>query len=351
MNALVFPFHEIGDGLPPPGTTMEMAPGVHWLRMPLPYQLNHINLWLLKDGDGWVVVDTGLNSEETKQLWQTIFASKGIAIGGAAGAPVKRLICTHFHPDHMGLAGWLAQELGAELWTTLAEWTFGRMVWSDAAGDGQKEFARHYSRHGLDAERTEKVFARGNGYRMVVGEPPKSFRRIRGGDTLTIDGREWEVVIGLGHAPEHACLYCPALKVLIAGDQILPKITPNVGVWATEPLADPLHDYLDSLLRFQRLREDTLVLPSHGFPFLGLHLRLEQLAAHHESRFARLRGVLDGTGRTAVDLVPVLFSRELDIMQIGFAIGETIAHLHCMLGRGEAQRDIGADGVVRFTAG
>jgi glyoxylase-like metal-dependent hydrolase (beta-lactamase superfamily II) len=329
---------------------MEMAPGVHWLRMPLPYQLNHINLWLLADGDGWVIVDTGINREETKQIWELLFAAKGIAEAGGAGGRVARVICTHFHPDHMGLAGWLTARLGAELWTTLGEWSFGRMVWLDQSGEGQKEFARHYARHGLDSERTAKIFIRGNTYRSVVGEPPISFHRIRGGETIAIGGREWEVIIGLGHAPEQACLYCPALKVLIAGDQILPKITPNIGVWASEPLANPLHDYLDSLKRYRPLPADTLVLPSHGFPFRGLHLRLDQLAAHHETRFARLRGAIGHEGKTAVELLPVLFPQELDTFQIGFAIGETVAHLHCMLGEGELAREVAGDGVVRFRA-
>jgi len=357
MNALVFPFRDAA-GLPGPGETLEVAPGVYWLRMPLPYRLDHINLWLLEDGEGWVLVDTGISSNKSKALWQGVFDVR--RIGRAHGRPATRLICTHFHPDHMGLAGWLAEELGIELWTTRAEWLFGRMLWLDAASEGQKDIARHYAHHGLDALRTEEIFARANAYRMVVGEPPRHYHRIRHGDKLAIGGRDWEVIVGLGHAPEQACLHCPELGVLIAGDQILPKITPNIGVWATEPLADPLSDYLTSLDRFRPLPEDTLVLPSHGYPFTGLHTRLDELAEHHASRLDALAAALDGEGetahgktargKTAVELMPTLFRRELDTFQIGFAIGETVAHLACLVGRGRARRSDGSDGVCRYFA-
>ncbi len=348
MNALVFPFRDIGEGLPAPGGTMEVAPGVHWLRMPLPFQLDHINLWLLEDRGGWTIVDSGINRGETKLLWAEVFAA--MRIGGARGRPVRKLVCTHFHPDHMGLAGWLVGEVETELWTTRAEWLFGRMLYLDSTGEGQKDIARHYAQHGLDDDRAAKVFSRGNTYRAVVGEPPRAFHRLRHGDRFDVDGRQWQVIVGLGHAPEQACLYCEELSLLIAGDQILPKITPNVGVWATEPLADPLTDYLTSLERFRPLPQDTLVLPSHGYPFRGLHARLDQLNEHHEVRFDRLRSALDGSGRTTMDLVPVLFPRELDDFQIGFAIGETLAHLAALEGRGEARRNTGADGKVRFKA-
>lgn len=347
MNALVFPFRD-AQGLPGPGQTMEVAPGVHWLRMPLPYKLDHINLWLLEDGAGWVLVDTGIQSNKTKALWTGVFSAR--RIGSAYGRPVTRVVCTHFHPDHMGLAGWLTAELEAELWATRAEWLFGRMLWLDAAGDGQKDIARHYAHHGLDAARTAEIGERANTYRMVVGEPPRRYRRLRHGEKFAIGGRAWEVIVGLGHAPEQACLYCAELGLLIAGDQILPKITPNIGVWATEPLANPLEDYLSSLDRFRPLPEPTLVLPSHGYPFTGLHTRLDQLQEHHAERLDALAAALKTErGKTAVELLPALFFKELDTFQIGFAIGEMVAHLACLEGRGRARREED-EGVCRFRA-
>jgi glyoxylase-like metal-dependent hydrolase (beta-lactamase superfamily II) len=346
MNALVFPFRD-APALPGPGQTMEVAPGVHWLRMPLPYRLDHINLWLIEDGEGWVLVDTCIRSKRTKAIWREV--CKTMRIGRDFDRPVTRLICTHFHPDHMGLAGWIVRELETELWTSRAEWLFGRMLWLDAEGEGQKDIARHYARHGLDAARVADVASRGNTYRMVVGEPPRAFNRLRHGDTLQIGGRGWQVIVGLGHAPEQACLYCAEADVLIAGDQILPRITPNIGVWATEPSADPLADYLSSLERFRPLPEDTLVLPSHGYPFTGLHLRLDQLQGHHEERLDTLAAALSAQGKTTVELLPVLFRPDLDNFQIGFALGETLAHLACLEGRGRAVREE-RGGIVRFRA-
>jgi glyoxylase-like metal-dependent hydrolase (beta-lactamase superfamily II) len=346
MNALVFPFRD-ADGLPGPGQTMEVAEGVHWLRMPLPYRLDHINLWLLEDGKGWTLVDTCIRSKRTKAIWREV--AKAMRIGRDYDRPVTRLICTHFHPDHMGLAGWLVREYETELWTTRAEWLFGRMLWLDSEGEGQKDIARHYGRHGLDAARVADVAQRGNTYRMVVGEPPRAFRRLHHGETIEIGGRAWQIIVGLGHAPEQACLYSAEAGVLIAGDQILPRITPNIGVWATEPAADPLADYLASLERYRKLPEETLVLPSHGFPFTGLHLRLDQLQGHHEERLDTLAAALKAGGQTTVELLPTLFRADLDNFQIGFALGETLAHLACLERRGRARR-YESSGVVRFRA-
>lgn len=342
MNAIVFPRDR---EIPAPGATLEIAPGIHWLRMPLPFALDHINLWLLEDGPGWTIVDTGLAREDTRALWRRVFALQGV--GDAHGRPCGRVVVTHFHPDHMGLAGWLCETLGAALWTPRTEFLFARAIWLDETGEGQRRHAEHYRRHGIDAGRAAAIGGRGNTYRLGVSEPPASYRRLKAGDTLSVGGRRWEVMIGLGHAPEHACLYSAEAGVLIAGDQILPKITPNIGVWFTEPEANPLEDYLASLAPFRRLPADTLVLPSHNLPFTGLHRRLDELAAHHEVRFGRLAAALDGAGKTAMELLPTLFPRPLDDFQIGLALGETIAHLHCMVGRGRAAvAETG--GVVRF---
>jgi glyoxylase-like metal-dependent hydrolase (beta-lactamase superfamily II) len=347
MNAIVFPFRDVGAGLPDPGGALEVAPGVHWLRMPLPYRLDHINLWLIEDGDAWVLVDTGISSNKTKALWHQVFAAR--QIGARYGRPVSKLVCTHFHPDHMGLAGWLVETCETQLWTSRTEWLYGRSVWLDAAGDGQREVGLHYAHHGLDAALAEEIAGRGNPYRPVVAEPPRSFHALRHGDTVAIGGHAWRVVVGLGHAPEQVCLHCPDLGVLIAGDQILPRITPNVGVWANEPEADPLTEFLASLERFRPLPEDTLVLPSHGFPFTGLHLRLDQLIEHHRVRLDALAHALDGAGKTTMDLLPILFPRDLDSHQIGFALGETLAHLAALETRGRAQR-FEAGGLIRFRA-
>jgi len=337
-DELTFP-----QGSPPaPGTTLEAAPGVRWLRMPLPFALDHINLWLLEDEGGWTIVDTGFGrGEETKELWQRVFAST------LGGRPVRRVIVTHFHPDHIGLAGWLCERFAVELWITQAEWLTGQLVrhgWS--SGDVERRVG-FYRRNGLAAETCEALRARGNLYAQNVSPIPVTYRRIMRGEEIAIDGRAWRVVIGEGHAPEHACLYCRELGVLIAGDQILPKITPNVSVFPDQPDGNPLKLFLDSLASFRELPPETLVLPSHGLPFYGLALRLEQFVKHHDVRLERTAAACE-VPRSAAEIIPVLFRRKLDLHQITFAIGESLAHLHYLESLGALRRESDGDGVYRF---
>ncbi len=331
------------DEAPAAGSVTAVADGVLWLRMPLPFALDHINLWALADGDGWTLVDTGINNDETRGLWRALFA------GPLAARPVGRLICTHFHPDHFGLAGWLCDEAGIGLTMTRGEWAMGTMLRLDAAGDFNRAMADFYRRHGLDEERAGPLAARGNTYATRVGRPPGAYTRMVDGQEIEIGGRAWRVIIGTGHAPEHACLYCAELDVLIAGDQILPRITSNVSVWASEPDADPLADFLGSLDRFRGLPEKTLVLPSHGLPFRGLDGRLDDLARHHDDRLAEVVTAC-GDWQSAADILPVLFRRKLDSHQIAFAMGESIAHLAYLAARERLIVDCGDDGVVRFRA-
>lgn len=339
QKTVVYPF----DGVPEPGETREVAPGVHWLRMPLPFKLDHINLWLLEDGDGWTIVDTGINSDLTRGIWEKLFT------GPMAGRPVTRVICTHFHPDHMGLAGWLTQRWGVSLWATLAEWLMGRMLWLDTDHDAvvavQHAF---YRRAGLDGERLEALAGRGNQYVRGVSEIPHSFHRLRDGDAIEVGGRAWRVIVGHGHSVEHACLYCAETGVLISGDQVLPRISPNVSVWPNQPDANPLALFLDNQAVFKPLPASTLVLPSHDAPFHGLHARLEQLARHHDDRLAEIEAACSREPSSAADLLPVLFSRELDLQQMSFAVGEVLAHLHHLVGLGRLARTMDDDGVERF---
>jgi glyoxylase-like metal-dependent hydrolase (beta-lactamase superfamily II) len=336
---LSFPFSQP----PAPGTTLQVAPGVFWLRMPLPFALDHINLWLLRDEGGWTIVDCGLNTETTRGLWDQIFAT--ILPQG----DIRRVIVTHYHPDHFGLAGWLTRRFGVELWMTEAEYWTAHAYYDELPGCGPASSADLFALHGLDATRVGQLRSRGNTYPLGVAEPPPAFRRIMEGDAIGIDGKRWQVMIGYGHAPEHAALYCPDLDVLISGDMVLPKISTNVSVWATEPNGDPLRLFLNSLDRYARLPEHTRVLPSHGLPFHGLDARVQQLHEHHEQR---LQSLLAQCGQpvSAADVLPVLFQRALDGHQIFFAMGEAIAHLNHLMHQGKLQRDTGADGCVRFAA-
>ena len=309
--------------------------------MPLPFALNNINLWLLDDGDGITVIDTGLGLPDTRALWEQIFANE------LGGKPITRIIATHFHPDHFGNTGWLTERWGVELWCTQAEYQAAVLA-CVARGNGKSgRMLEHYRRHGIADEALDRLAARGNHYPGLVPSVPDSYRCLRNGDHVVIDGRRWEVMVVLGHAPEHAALWCEAMDVLISGDQVLPKITTNVSVWWDRPHDDPLRLYLDSLGRFRPLPPEALVLPSHGLPFRGLHTRLDALRAHHDERLAEALNAI-GEPRSAAELLPVLFRRQLDTHQMSFAIGEALAHLNHLEAAGSAVRTPGADGIERF---
>jgi glyoxylase-like metal-dependent hydrolase (beta-lactamase superfamily II) len=342
MNApsaapLLHPF----PNLPPPGTLLQVAPGVAWLRMPLPFALDHINLWLLDDDEGYSIVDTGYGVPATRTLWETIFA------GLPAGRPIKRVIVTHYHPDHVGCADWLCQRWGVELWMTEAEFLATHAIRHGIAGYDNRTIQDHFRRHGLDGERLKAQETRGNAYVQGVPGMPVTYRRMIDGDDIAIGNRLWHVTTVYGHAPEHATLYSAKLGVLISGDQVLPKITTNVGVWGNQPEGNALKRFLDSIGRFEALPADTLVLPSHGLPFQGLHTRIEQLRAHHFARLAELEAAC-GEPHTAAELLPVLFRRPLDDHQMMFAMGEIVAHLNYLLRDGRLKRTQNDQGIYRF---
>ena len=328
---------------PRPGEALAIASGVWWLRMPLPFALDHINLWLLEDDPGWTIVDTGYATAETKGLWERIFAEQ------LGRRPVTRVIVTHYHPDHIGLADWLTRRWQVPLWITEKEWLYARVM-SRGADDFAPVRRSFAHRTGLDQAASEIFAQRENSYRRGVPSVPASFQRLRDGMTIGIGGRQWNVVVGEGHAPELACLYCAETGVLISGDQVLPKISPNISVQAHEPDDDPLARYLASLAKLQEaVPAEALVLPSHNLPFHGLHARIASLAAHHRARCDEVVAAC-AAPKTAMQMVPVLFRRSLDPHQLGFALGEALAHLNYLMHRGVLSRTLGSDGVYRFTA-
>ena len=330
---------------PAPGEVIPIAPGVGWLRMPLPFALDHINLWLLEDGPGWTIVDCGFAGEQTTAHWEAIFAAR------LGGRPVSRIIVTHYHPDHIGLAGWLAERWEAPLWITEKEWLHARMMTGNAGAD-YAEAARVFAhRAGLDAEDSKIFGERHSSYRRGVPSVPPSYRRLTDGMAVEIGGREWRVIVGEGHAPELACLSCAETGVLISGNQVLPRISPNISVQAHEPDGDPLARYLASLAKLRNaVPPDTLTLPSHNLPFFGLHARLESLAAHHRSRCDEVIAACE-IPKSAMDMVAVLFRRALDRHQMGFALGEALAHLNFLVHRRALHRILDKDGVNRFIRG
>jgi glyoxylase-like metal-dependent hydrolase (beta-lactamase superfamily II) len=352
MNALELQLdYPHGETLPRTGAALEVAPGVKWLRMGLPFALDHINLWLLRDRreapegsqEGWAIVDCGIASEPTREAWEQVFATQ------LDGLPVLRVIVTHMHPDHVGLADWLTGRWQCDVWMSATDYHAARLATQSTTGFGGDSAAAHFARHGLeDPEALSKVRRRSNYYASMVPAVPPRFHRLMDGQRLRIGAHEWQCHAGYGHAPEHIALHCGALGLLISGDMVLPRISTNVSVIDLEPEANPLALYLASIERLRALPADTLVLPSHGRPFTGLHTRIDQLQAHHAERFAEVMSACAEAPKTAAELLPVLFKRKLDLHQTSFAMGEAIAHLHALWLQGRLQRRLGDDGVLRF---
>lgn len=321
------------------GTITEVAAGVYWLEMPLPMSLKYINLYLLDDGDGWVLVDTGIRGDETRGLWQQIFDTQ------LGGRPIKRVICTHMHPDHTGQAGFVCEYWQAPLYMSYAEYYQARSMGNMMRDGGTWQMTEYFVRAGIEADFLEKMRKTRSDFAPEPEDKPLpgSFIRLTEGDTIDIGGNEWHVITGNGHSPEHVCLYCKDLRVLVSGDQILPVITSNVSVQPTEPYQNPLVGWLESHERFKTiLPNDILVLPAHNLPFYGVHERLQQLIDHHEDRMLILEESCVEP-QIAVDLLPRLFARKLDGHSRFMALGECIAHLHCLMSRRRIERILDGD--------
>ena len=337
--SLVYP---LGDP-PEAGIAREIAPGVRWIRMPLPFALKWINLWLLEDGDGWTVIDTGVAMEQSREHWRAIFEAN------LQGRPVKRVICTHMHPDHMGLAGWICRKFDAEFWMSRLEYITGRMLVADTGREAPEEGVKFYRAAGWDEDALDSYKVRFGGFGKAVSRMPDAYHRIVDGDVISINGRDWRVITGNGHSPEHVCLWQKELKLFISGDQVLPRISSNVSVFPTEPEGDPLADWINSCNKLRgAVSADVLTLPSHNEPFEGLHDRLVNLVEGHEKALARVMKRLEVEPRRAVDLFGALFARKIGGDLIGMATGEAIAHANCLVGRGLAKRVTDAEGITRY---
>ena len=336
VAGVAFPFSEP----PVPGSAAEVAPGIFWLRFTLPFLLNHVNIFLIEDGNGWVAFDTGLGIDETKASWDAALS------GPLHGQRLTGVICSHFHPDHVGLVGWLTERFSAPLWMPRTEMLMTRMLQHGAPASR----GPFYAEHGLTPDDGARVAGEGHGYLRMITGLPDQYQRLVAGDTLRIGGRDWAVFTGGGHAPEQAMLYCAADGVLLAADQVLTRISPNISVQAMEPDANPLGEYLASLADLkERVAADTLVLPGHHLPFTGLHERVAELARHHADRCALIADAARQEPRTAAELLPVLFKRQMDSHQTGFAFGETLAHVNFMRARGEIGQTRGNDGILRVS--
>ncbi|WP_238381001.1 MBL fold metallo-hydrolase [Alkalilacustris brevis] len=330
---------------PAPGEVREVADGVLWARLPLPMRLDHVNVYALADTDGWSIVDTGFDTAETREAWARLLS------GPLRGRPVARVVVTHHHPDHIGLAGWFQREHGAELWTTRTAWIYARMLMLDSQERPTAEQMAFWRGAGEPpAMLAERARTRPFNFADRAASLPLGYRRIRAGDRLRLAGREWEVHTGEGHAPEHATFWSRDCPLVLGGDQLLPRITPVLGVHPTEPEADPVGDWLASCVRLAGLaREDHRVLPGHKLPYTGLPRRLQQLIEHHHDALARLETHLSDD-RTAIECFAPLFRREIGPELHGFALGETLAHLNHLRATGRAYRHRRADGAWLWRA-
>ena len=369
--------YPLADALPPQGGALTIAPGIKWLRMALPFALDHINLWLLRDEmddpsqpghkiQGWSVVDCCISRSESKAQWEAIFATQ------LEGLPVLRVIVTHMHPDHIGLASWICQRWTTathvcRLWISATDYLSARLASQSTTSFGGESAARFFASHGMsDPTALEGIKSRSGYYSNLVPDVPLNYCRLMDGMVLRIGEKDWHCISGYGHAPEHIALYCgdagvnagleesanPAQAncILISGDMVLPRISTNVSVYEMEPEANALTQFLSSLEKFLPLPLDTLVLPSHGKPFRGLQTRIAQLQDHHRDRLAEVVQACAAGPCCAADILPLMFKRKLDLHQTTFAMGEAVAHLHALWFEGQLTRRLGEDGIYRFSA-
>jgi len=329
---------------PDAGETMRVVPGITWLRMPLPFTLGHINLWLLEDGDGWTTVDTGVCVDESKRVWTNTFSD------AMAGRPLRRVIVTHMHPDHVGCAGWLSDHFDAPLWMSREEYLLCRILVSDTGRATPEDGNRFYTAAGFQPEQMDYYRKMFGMFGRYVSHIPESHQRIKDADKILIGEYEWEVIVGRGHSPEHACLYSAGINTLISGDQLLPTISSNVSVYPTEPLANPLADWLESLETLKsRVPADVLVLPAHGKPFRGAHQRLDDLIAEHRDCLDKLAEICDQPKRS-VDVFAVLFKSKINNNNLIMATGEALAHLNYLMKENRICVERDSDGVDWYHA-
>ncbi|MGB0505213.1 MAG: MBL fold metallo-hydrolase [Pikeienuella sp.] len=338
-QGLRYPFE---DRIPDHGEAIEVADGILWMRLPLPMTLDHVNIYALDDGASWTIIDTGFSTSKTRQIWEQLLA------GPLAGKPVGRVIGTHHHPDHIGLAGWF-QDRGAAFWTTRTAYFYCRALQLDHHDTVSETNITHMRRSGASEEVIEAAIARGPWNFSQVTEPLRpGFKRLKEDDIIEMGGRRWLVIMGDGHAPEHATFWCEDEDIVITGDQILPRISPNLGVYPTEPDADPVGEWLVSCEKLQPHANEThLALPGHNRPFTGVPKRLEQLIENHHGALKRLRKVLTSP-KTAVDCFDAIYKRPIKSGEFGLAMAEAVAHLNHMYAEGEATRRLDADGAYRF---
>ena len=324
--SITHPFEEP----PVPGTMTEVAPGIFWARLPLPFRLDHVNVFLIEDDGGWAIMDCGIANAETRAIWRALLA------GPLKGQAITKVIVTHFHPDHIGLAGWLCELVDAEMWTSRVTFLNTMTLAQAPALLEATPYRDFYRSNGMTPDVAEIVATNGHGYLRMISAPPKTFRRIKAGDALKLGGRHFEVMTGQGHAPDQIMLYLSDSKVFLAADQVIEKITPNVSVQGFEPASNPLGEFLETLMNIKdRVSDEVLVLSGHRLPFHGLHERCEQTISHHDERCDIIRRACSNAPQSAAELMPQIFPQQLTPHEMSFAFTEVLAHVNHLVDEDE----------------
>lgn len=336
LTALIYPF-----GTPPAaGEMIEISAGVQWLRLPMPYALDHVNVYLLRVEQGWLLIDTGLDSPETRAIWEDFFS------GPFKGETVVGIYCTHYHVDHAGLAGYLAERWRAPVFMSYQEY-FTLRGWPMDLPQVHWQHAEIYRKAGLPDELLSGTLVMFD-FSREISALPASFVRLREGSPLAMAGDDWRIMTGEGHSPEHALLFSGQRATLFSGDQLLPRITSNVSVSVVNPHDEPLSRWLASLDRLAGLSDEVLVLPGHGLPFRGAKKRVEEMKLHHEEKFQVIHDACAGAPASAYELVHILYPRVLSDFDLQLALGECLAHLHYLLSARRLKETLGKDGVNRY---
>lgn len=329
--------------VPSGASTVEIYPGILWFRLPLPFRLNHVNVYAFEDEDGWTILDTGVSNDETRAVWEQILA------GPLAHRPIARVIISHFHLDHVGLAGWFSKRSSPVLLMAETEYFLARLFqsaeWRDGVA-GRVSFLRH---HGVDETAAVQLMQHRLVFRKLRTLMPESFQRLRNGDHIRLARREWRVITGGGHASEQIMLHAETDRIFISSDQILPRISPNISVSSLQPNANPLGDFLQSLAHVKAIvTDDHVTLPGHGAPFDYLHTRIDELVEHHISRCELILETCRTSALTATELLPVLFKREIEPEMTDSALGEAVAHINYLRAEGRLTLHASKDGILSF---
>jgi glyoxylase-like metal-dependent hydrolase (beta-lactamase superfamily II) len=329
---------------PRAGELVDIADGLLWAQLPLPFALDHVNIYFLEDDGGFAAVDTGIGDEKTKQAWRVLLD------GPLRGKDITRLILTHHHPDHMGLAGWLVEQLGVPIHMTETEFLFAQHLGHNAQAVDVEGYRDFYRRHGMEERYADVIVNQGHQYKRMITGLPWNYRQLNDGEVLSIGGRMVEILTGGGHSSNQAMLFSRDEGIFLSADQVLPKITPNIGVLAISPEADPLGLYLRSLSRIrEQIPNDVLVLPGHKQPFTELYRRIDELENHHEVRCRVVEKACREQPLSAAEVRPLLFNRDLDPHTLSFAFSETLAHMNMMAREGRIAWE--SDGeILRATA-